>query len=115
MEWIRYHPKVSAAVAAVVSLFVIVFVWIQIAPDDNAGPSGPRPCPTRFLQVSESRANGGPSSARRSLVAWTPRYNSGEGRVSPRQVLDVPRAREADLAGCDEGRAMDVELRYCAM
>lgn len=39
MEWIRYHPKVSAAVAAVVSLFVIVFVWIQIAPDDNEGPS----------------------------------------------------------------------------
>lgn len=38
MEWIRYHPKVSAAIAAVVSLFVIVFVWIQISPDDSNQP-----------------------------------------------------------------------------
>jgi hypothetical protein len=27
MEWMRYHPKVAAAAAAVVTLFVIVGVW----------------------------------------------------------------------------------------
>jgi hypothetical protein len=35
MEWIRYHPKISAVVAGIITLLVIVFVWMQISPDDN--------------------------------------------------------------------------------
>lgn len=48
MEWIRYHPKISATVAGIVTLFVIVFLWIQISPShkDTGSAIGEVPVPS---------------------------------------------------------------------
>lgn len=96
MEWIQHHPKTAGAVAAVISLLVIIGIWMVISPSDSSDttaqpePTLPTREPLKSLPKAKDKKKDKEANIEQQVADGLAGVTGGGGGAASGDALSLP-------------------------